>query len=173
MKKNLLIIPVVLIVGLLLSKRVKAIGQDIILPGINVQERIVYHAKKWGLEIALVKAHARVESNFNPRARNFEKSPEAYDDSIGLMQITPALAYDYGLIRNYKDPSKVEIEWMFDVDNNLSVACEHIKKLHSEHYFNQAIQMYNVGVHGYLFNNVRNSDYLNKVRYHYGIYKRI
>lgn len=164
--KKLTLIPVVLIVGLLLAKRLESVGQDIILPDVNVQERIIYHAKKWGLEVALVKAVAKVESNFNPIAKN------PSDPSYGLMQITPILAHDYGLIRDHKNPSRLEIKKIYNIDNNLSIACDFMSRLHSKYSFDEAVQMYNVGESGYKFNGARNSSYLEKVRYHYGIYSR-
>ena len=170
MKSAIVFIPVILAVGLFLSTKMGMIGSDFILPGagVDVQERIAYHADQWGLEKALVKAFARVESNFNPKAINYEKSSSAYDDSIGLMQITPALAYDYGLIRDWRNPSETEIEWMFEINNNLAVACDYIKHL-SKYDFQQQIMSYNVGERGYKEGR-RNYDYYNKVRGYYEKY---
>lgn len=160
--KRLILIPIVLVIGVLLSKRIGSIGQDIILPRVDVQERIIYHAKKWGLEVALVKAVAKVESNFNPRAKN------PADPSYGLMQITPILAFDYGLIKNYKNPSDLEIELIFDINNNLSVACDFLNRLR-KYPFKQQIMSYNLGETGYI-NGRRNYDYYNKVRGYYEAY---
>ena len=163
MKTALILIPVVLGAGLFLSAKLGSAG---VVP--SVQERIAYHAKANDVPMPLIKAFAKVESNFNPRARNFERSSEAFDDSIGLMQITPALAYDYGLISNYKNPTEYEIRKMFDVDNNLNVACRHLKYLH-KYPFSQMVQSYNVGETGYK-NGRRNRDYLYKVRDYYESY---
>ena len=163
MKAALILIPVVIAVGLFLSTKLGSAG---VIP--LVQERIAYHAKANDLPKPLVKAFAKVESNFNPGARNFEKSPEAYDDSIGLMQITPAVAHDYGLIVNYRNPTTYEISKMFDIDNNLNVACRHLKYLH-KYPFSQMVQSYNVGETGYK-NGRRNRDYLYKVSEYYGSY---
>lgn len=166
MKTALILIPVIIGAGLFLSVKLGIAGT--VFPGLNVQERIAYHAKENDLPKALVKAFARVESNFNPQARNFEKSPEDYDDSIGLMQITPAVAHDYGLITNYRNPAQSEIEKMFDIDNNLNVACRHLKYLH-KYSFTQMVQSYNVGETGYK-NGRRNRDYLNKIKGWYDEY---
>lgn len=163
MKTALILIPVILGAGLFLSAKLGSAG---VVP--SVQERIAYHAKANGVPTPLIKAFAKVESNFNPRARNFEKSPEAFDDSIGLMQITPALAYDYGLIGNYKNPTEYEIRKMFDINNNLNIACRHLKYLH-KYPFSQMVQSYNVGETGYL-NGRRNRDYRDKVRGYYESY---
>ena len=105
----------------------------------ELESLIVSKAKEWKLSPALVKAHARVESNFNPMAKN------PSDPSYGLMQITPALAYDYGLITNYISPSELEVEMIFNIDNNLSIACWFMSRLHSRYGFDQAVQSYNVG----------------------------
>ena len=84
MRTQLILIPVVIGAGFLLASRVGSVGSDIVLPGPDVQDKIKEYANKWGLEFALVKAFAKVESNFNPNAKN------PADRSYGLMQITPA-----------------------------------------------------------------------------------
>jgi len=135
----------------------------------QILTKITMKAESWDLEPALVKAIARVESNFNPKARNFERSPEDFDDSFGLMQITPALAYDYGLIQNWRNPSRAEIDRLFDIENNLSVGCRFLSYLSRKYSFDQAVQSYNVGEYGYNSGR-RNFDYLQKVKVQYGIY---
>lgn len=159
-----LILPFAIVTLIYLAKVAGRVGQDIIFPGagVDVQERIFYHAKEWGLEVALVKAVARVESNFDPKAKN------PSDPSYGLMQITPVLAYDYGLIKNAYNPSKTEIAWMLDINNNLSVACDFLNRL-SKYSFQQQIMSYNVGEKGYK-DGYRNWDYFNKVRGYYERY---
>ena len=165
MRLAIVLIPIVLAAGLVLSARMGMIGKDIVLPGagVDVQERIAYHANQWGLNVALVKAFARQESNFNPKAKN------PSDPSYGLMQITPALAYDYGLIRDSRNPSKTEIEWMMEINNNLTVACDFIKHL-SKYDLQQQIMSYNVGERGYK-DGRRNVSYYNKVRGYYESYQ--
>lgn len=168
MRTAILLIPIVIGTGFILVNRLGSVGSDVVPPGVDVQERIKYHAEQWGLEFSLVKAFARVESNFNPRARNYEKSSEIYDDSIGLMQISPALAYDFGLIRDWRNPTELEIEWMFDINNNLTVACDFLHRL-SKYQFQQMVMSYNVGEAGYK-KGYRNYDYFNKVRGYYEKY---
>lgn len=160
-----LIIPVALITLLYLVKVAGSVGSDIILPGpgIEVQERIAYHANQWGLNVAFVKAFAKVESNFNPKVKN------PLDPSYGLMQITPTLAYDFGLIRDWRNPSKTEIDWMMEINNNLTVACDFIKHL-SKYDLQQQIMSYNVGERGYK-DGRRNVSYYNKVRGYYESYQ--
>lgn len=128
-------------------------------------------ASLYGLEGPLVKAVAKVESNFNPSARNYEKSPEDYDDSFGLMQVSLMLAQDYGYVKDYRHPTQAEISSVMKVGNNLDIACPHLKYLLSNYFFDVAIQMYNVGETGYR-QGKRNSNYLKKVSDYYGIYKQ-
>ena len=123
-------------------------------------------ADKWGADRALVKAIARVESNFNPEAKN------PADPSYGLMQITPILAQDYSLVKDYKNPSWLEIEKIYDVENNLDVACWFLAHLTRIRPFDSAVQMYNVGQTGYM-KGVRNYSYLNKVRSYYDKYRSV
>ena len=135
----------------------------------QILARIETRANYWGLEPALVKAVVRVESNFNPKAINYERAKESFDDSFGLMQISPALAQDYGIVKDYKNITWAEKRAMFDIENNLNVGCEFISRLHRKYPFNEAVQMYNTGEYGYI-SGVRNSDYLQKVKVQYGIY---
>jgi len=124
---------------------------------------IISKAKEWKLNPALIKAHARVESGFDVNAKN------PADPSYGLMQITPMLASDYGLIVNWRSPSKSEIERIYNVKNNLNVACWFIRNLRIKHTMEEAIQMYNVGEAGYR-KGVRNLTYLKTVRKYYEQY---
>ncbi|MBA7493853.1 hypothetical protein ES702_04418 [subsurface metagenome] len=123
-------------------------------------------ADQYGVDRALVKAIAKVESNFNPRAKN------PADPSYGLMQITPMLAQDYNLVKDYRYPSSFEIERLYDLDNNLYVGCSQLAHLTRIRPFDSAVQMYNVGQTGYM-NGVRNYDYLNKVRPYYAKYRSV
>lgn len=159
--KKLILFPAVLIALFILIKRAKSLGSDIVLPQAVVQEKIVQYANKWRLDPALVKAVVKVESNFDPAAKN------PLDPSYGLMQITPTLAYDYGLIKSYTNPSRQEIEMIYNVDNNLSIGCEFLSMLMDKYDFNQAIQSYNVGEKGYIIYGSRNTYYLERVRKYY------
>lgn len=133
-------------------------------PGSSELERFIESkAFQWGLDPALVKAIAKVESNWDPNAKN------PHDPSYGLMQITPALAFDFGLISDWRNPSSYEIQKIMDVNNNLDVACWFLDHLTSTHPFDAAVQMYNVGEAGYQ-RGTRNTAYLNKVRSYYEKY---
>ena len=163
MRLALVLIPFIFASILVLSNRLGGMG-TIVSPGIDVQAKIAHYASEWRLETALVKAVAKVESNFNPMAKN------ALDPSYGILQVTPGLAYDYGLIKDWKNPSGLEIEMIYDIDNNLSIGCWFMARLHSKYGFDQAVQSYNVGEAGYK-NGRRNHDYLNKVRKYYESYQ--
>jgi len=162
MRIALIVIPLVITMGIFLVTKMGA--TEIVSPGsVDVQERIAYHANFWNLKKALVKAVAKVESNFNPKIKN------PLDPSFGLMQITPGLAYDYGgIIRNWRNPSESEIEMLMDIDNNLTVACWFLNHL-GKYDFQQQIMSYNVGERGYK-DGRRNYSYFNKVRDHYESY---
>jgi len=123
-------------------------------------------ADQYGVDRALVKAIAKVESNFDPRAKN------PADPSYGLMAITPILAQDYNLVKDYRYPSSFEIERLYDLDNNLYVGCSQLAYLTRIRPFDSAVQMYNVGQTGYM-NGVRNYDYLGKVRSYYEKYRSV
>ena len=123
----------------------------------ELEAMITMKANKYDLSPALVKAVARKESGFNTRAKN------PNDPSYGLMQVTPALAYDYGLILHYKDLTQEEINKIYNVQNNLEVACWFMKKLHDKYNFDEAVQMYNTGEAGYEAG-VRATYYLKKVK---------
>jgi len=129
----------------------------------ELESLIISKAKEWKLSPALVKAHAKVESNFNPAAKN------PSDPSYGLLQITPRLAYDYGLITHYRNLTQHEIDRIMDPKNNLNVACWFIRKLRIKYSFDVTIQMYNVGEAGYN-KGVRNLTYLEKVKGYYHEY---
>ena len=60
---------------------------------------------------------------------------------------------------------------IYNVSNNLDVACWFMKRLHSKYTFDEAVQMYNVGETGYK-KGVRNAAYLKKVRGYYEHYKK-
>jgi len=129
----------------------------------ELAEMIQAKAYQWGADPVLVKAHAYVESAFNTRAKN------PADPSYGLMQITPALAYDFGLISNWKSPSSVEIDLIYIPEFNLDVACWFIARLHKELPFDGGIQAYNVGLTGYK-KGKRVPIYLKRVRKYYAKY---
>ena len=130
-----------------------------------IENAIQTKSTEYELDPALIKAIIKVESNFNPRAKN------PADPSYGLMQITPGLAFDYGLITsNSKNVSSYNENLMLDVNSNLNVGCRFMKKLLKKYPLDQAIQSYNVGERGY-FIGKRNPEYLLKVKKEYEHYK--
>jgi len=156
-----LLIGFVLMATLLITRKISA---GPVIGEFDVLAKIESKAREWGLEPALVKAIVRVESNFNPRAKN------PADPSYGLMQITPMLAQDYGLVKDYKNTTRKEIEKIYDIDNNLYVGCRFLSSLFKKKYsFDEAVQMYNVGERGYNSGR-RNTKYLRGVKVAYGKY---
>lgn len=133
------------------------------IPWPALESLMAEKSNRYRTDPALTKAIAKVESNFNPAAKN------PHDPSYGLMQITPALAFDYGLISDWQNPTAKDIKAMMDPENNLDVACQHLSYLTRTQKFDVAVQMYNVGQAGYM-KGKRNFDYLNKVRKYHDIY---
>jgi len=131
----------------------------------EIEKEIINKATAYGIEPAIVMAIVKVESNFDPRACN------PTDPSYGLMQITPALAYDYKLISDYKNLTNYRIELIYDIKNNLDVGCWFLSRLLKKYPFDQAIQSYNVGERGYYLGR-RNPVYLEKVKKEYEYYKQ-
>jgi len=159
--RALFIIPVVIATLLFFSVKFGSAG--IISPvKIDVQERIAYHAEQKGLPFALVKAIAKVESNFTLSAKN------PLDPSYGLMQITPMLAQDFGFVKDWRNVSAFEVSQIYNIDNNLIIGCGFLKHL-SQYPFSQMVQSYNVGEWGYK-TGTRNRDYLDKVKRYYDEY---
>lgn len=130
-------------------------------------ELIMTKANKYSVAFPLLKAVVKVESDFNPQARN------PLDPSYGLAQITPALAYDYGLIRNYLSSivTEEEIKIIMQPENNIEVEAWNLKSLLSKLSFAGAVQAYNVGYTGFIRGR-RNEDYYNKVMKYYEKYSK-
>lgn len=157
---KLLILGFVVLATLLITRNMST---GPVIGEFDILARIESKAQSWGLQPAIAKAIAKVESNLNPWAKN------PADPSYGLMQITPMLAQDYGLVKDYKNPTQAEINKLYDINKNLDVGCPHLKKLLSKYSFNEAVQMYNLGERGYLLGR-RNSTYLERVKVAYGKY---
>jgi len=162
---NILAIPIALIAVLFILNRVGNIGSGIVPPQStdDIKILIAKKAREWDIDPPLLKAVVRVESNFNPRAKN------PADPSYGLMQITPMLAQDYGKVKDYTNPTKAEIDMLYEPSWNLDIGCEYLSMLLRSYGFDQAIQSYNVGETGYFWGR-RNPDYLSKVRQYYESY---
>jgi soluble lytic murein transglycosylase-like protein len=121
-----------------------------------VYNKIVYYADSYNIPLESALAVAMIESSFQPDNKN------PFDPSYGLFAITPALAFDYGYIYDYKNPSDDDINALYDIDNNCEIAMKYLKYLFSHYPEEVAVQMYNVGEQGYLKLGYRNVSYLNK-----------
>ena len=163
-----LIIAGIVGLGLFLPRKAQAASEFIVNEGKKEAETlealIRRIATRHGVEEALVLAHVKVESDFNPRAKN------PNDPSYGLMAITPILAQDYGFVYDWKNPTPGEIEKLYDPELNLTIGVKFIKRLHAEYPFDAAVQMYNCGETGYN-SGVRVPEYLAKVKRYYNEYR--
>jgi soluble lytic murein transglycosylase-like protein len=136
-----------------------------------IEEWIIYVSGIWGIEAALVKAVVKVESNFNPLAKNKDVPFQAYVSSYGLMQITMALAQDYGYVKVCTSPTMAELSKVMGIEVNLTIGTRFLKYLLSKNSFDIAVQMYNVGERGYNVLGRRATDYLMKVTRYYNEYR--
>ncbi len=120
----------------------------------TLDELIKYKAGKYGIEERLLRAIIKVESNFNPQAKNLN------DPSYGLCQINPALAKGLGFF-----PDEY---LLYDPAYNLEVACvflSHLKRKYNND-LDSIIQAYNLGETK--FNKgIKSTDYLEKVKKYY------
>ena len=130
----------------------------------SIDSMISYAASKYHVDANLVRAVAMTESSLNPNAVN------PSDPSYGLMQIMPILAEDFGIVKDYHNPTAAEIAMIKDPQTNLRIGAWHLSRLLAEYPFDVAIQMYNVGERG--FNEGRRApDYLKKVKGYYDAYR--
>lgn len=130
----------------------------------EIDALLTRQANRFDVEPALVKAIAKVESNFKPTAKN------PLDPSYGLMQITPMLAQDYGYVKDYKRVSRKEISALYDPEINTEIACRHLNYLSAFGYV-AMVHGYNVGISGY-FKGRRNQKYFNLVSKYHEQFKR-
>jgi hypothetical protein len=86
-------------------------------------------AQRYGVETSLVHAIVRAESNYNPHA----VSPAG---AIGLMQVMPETAADYGVHT---------VEALFDPQINARTGTRHLKRLLGKYGIGQAVMAYNAG----------------------------
>jgi len=128
------------------------------------------YADKYGVDPALVAAHAKTESGWDPSAVNLENPELDYDSSYGLLQVQLATAQDFGKVANYREATSEEISWLMDVDHNVQVGAWNIARWQKKYPFDVAIQMYNVGESGYN-RGYRNSGYLRRVKEAYDEYR--
>lgn len=86
-------------------------------------------AKRYQVEKTLVHAIVRAESNYNPHA-------VSHAGAIGLMQVMPETAADYGVSA---------VEDLFDPSINARTGTRHLKRLLGKYGIGQAVMAYNAG----------------------------
>ena len=133
-------------------------------PDVPYADYIYMSSRTWGVSSALVKAVIRQESNFNP---NVISSKKCY----GLMQISLALCEDYGYVKEWQHPTDYEISRIMEPQMNINIGTRFLSFLLGKYNFDTAVQMYNVGIDGYLNHGYRATDYLAKVKGFYNDYK--
>ena len=124
---------------------------------ISLDSIIESTSREYGVEAALIRAVIKVESNFNPYAKN------PSDPSYGLMQIMPILAADDGYIKDWANPTEGEIAFIMNPSINVKIGTAFLSKLLKKYPLETAVQMYNVGEAGYNVKGARNTAYLKKV----------
>jgi soluble lytic murein transglycosylase-like protein len=130
----------------------------------SVDAIIIENAKRYSIDAALIRAVIRQESNFDAEAVN------PSDPSYGLMQITPILAEDYGLVKDWHNPTEAEIAMIKIPSTNVRIGSWFLSKLLSKYTMDMAIQMFNLGESGYN-SGYRAPEYLAKVKGYYNEYK--
>jgi len=92
---------------------------------------IIQHAAtRYGVEVTLLRAVIKVESNFNPKA-------VSATGAIGLMQVQPATAADYGVEQR---------DALFDPQINVDIGTRHLKRLLKKYKnIHRALTAYNAG----------------------------
>ena len=160
----LIIIGTILAALIVLPRKAAAMTETISKDPDSIDAIIAENAKRYSVDPALIRAFIKVESDFNPNAVN------PSDPSYGLMQITPMLAEDYGIVRDYHNPTEAEIAMIKVPSTNVRIGTWQISRLLSDYIFEIAVQMYNVGITGYK-KGVRASDYLAKITRYYNEYK--
>lgn len=131
---------------------------------VTIDTLIAEAARHYSVDAALVKAIAMTESSLNPNAVN------PSDPSYGLCQIMPILAEDYGIVKDYHNPTEAEIAMIKDPETNLRICAWHMKHLMEKYTLEVSVEMYNVGESGWLQGR-RNSAYVKKVLGYYTTYK--
>ena len=129
-------------------------------PVSSIDSMITYAANQYHVDAALVKAVAMTESSLNPNAVN------PSDPSYGLMQVMPILAEDFGIVKDYHNPTDAEIAMIREPQTNLRIGAWFLSKLLAKYNVETSIEMYNVGEHGWLEGR-RNPAYVAKVKGYY------
>ena len=135
-------------------------SKGVVVDESTIERLIKAKASKWNVDPAMIKAFCKIESDFNPNAVN----PK--DPSYGIMQIMPICGQDYGYVRNWRDVTQAEIDKLMDLETNLEIGTRHFANILSRYRLtyglDACVQMYNVGVNGYINLNRRNSVYLSR-----------
>ena len=160
----LVVIGSILAFFLVLPKKMAGAVATVVATGNSVDEIISENSRRYGVEAALIKAIIRQESNFNANAVN------ASDPSYGLMQIMPILAQDFGIVKEWMNPTDAEIAMIRLPSTNVQIGTWFLGRLLSKYPQGVAIQMYNVGEAGYNSGH-RAAEYLAKVTGYYNAYK--
>jgi len=121
--------------------------------------------RTWGVPTALIRAVIRTESNFNPDVVSSKKC-------YGLMQVGLGTAQDFGYVDDWRNPTDYEISKIMNPQNNINIGTRELSHLLGTYPFDTAIQMYNVGVDGYLNHGYRAAGYLAKVKGYYDGYSK-
>jgi soluble lytic murein transglycosylase-like protein len=124
---------------------------------------VLMSSRTWSVPSALIRAVIRAESNFDPNAVSGK-------NCYGLMQISPILGQDFGLVKDYQNPTSAELGRLLNPQTNINAGTRHLSNLLSLYDFDTAIQMYNVGVAGYN-KGYRAGAYLTKVKGFYNEYQ--
>lgn len=114
---------------------------------------INYYSKHYSVPTALIKAIIMQESSFRVNAKN------PSDPSYGLMGIMPIVAQDFGLVKDWHNPTDAEIESIYYPPNNIGAGTKLLHSLLSRNELPIAVEMYNVGERGYKEKGYRNSAY--------------
>lgn len=132
-------------------------------PDLLIQTWIDQSAAYYGVDPNLIRATIKKESSWNPNATN------PNDPSYGLGQITPMFAQDYGIVKDWQNPTKEEIKKIYDPKTNIDMIAWAFYRPGKNYTLDELIQMYNEGEEGYLEGN-RVPDYLAKVMEFYNEY---
>lgn len=130
----------------------------------NLEGMIDYAAQKYNVDRSLVKAVAMTESSLNPNAEN------PADPSYGLMQVMPILAEDFGIVKDWHNPTPAEIAMIKDPQTNLRIGAWFLGRLLKKYSLEISIEMYNVGEAGWKQGR-RNSKYVAKVMRYYNEFR--
>lgn len=127
-----------------------------------IQSWIDSSAAFYGVDPNLVRAVIKKESDWDPNASN------PHDPSYGLGQVTPICAQDYGIVKDWRNPTKEEIKKIYDPQTNIDIIAWDLDRP-SKYDLEAVISMYNEGEEGWL-EGYRVPDYVAKVMEFYNEY---